>query len=226
MRFVFVFLTWTEKTFSRIPQSFSSNFHALIIIGAQTDHNREAGSRFANWFCSQLGQGINKHRCEASEPFCSPLSKINDGLSARWGTRRIGGRGKTFESLLRRMKFCGGGRFLLAWRGRARISPFSQITGQMLTQFRRRIGRYSVFRKCWLEYAMSEKFEVAAFLSSTRAETLEDRWTGSEIRREISARGCSPDFYIYERHASLRAGAQQGGIAIAYKFIWTSKLWM
>lgn len=80
--------------------------------------------------------------------------------------------GKTFESLLRRMKFCGGGRFLLARQGRARISPFSQITEQMLTQFRRRIGRYSVFRKCWLEYAMSEKFEAAAFLSSTRAETL------------------------------------------------------
>lgn len=61
------------------------------------------------------------------------------------------------------MKFCGGdGRFLLARRGsRARISPFSQITEQMLTQFRRLIERYSVFRKCWLEYTMSEKLGAA-----------------------------------------------------------------
>lgn len=38
-----------------------------------------------------------------------------------------------------------------------RISFFSQIGEQMLTQFQLWIGRYSLFQNCWLEYAMSEK---------------------------------------------------------------------
>lgn len=133
-------------------------------------------------FAKELISTIAKH---PSEPFCSPLSKINGSPSARWSIRWIEW-GKTFESLLHQMKFCGGGRFLFARRGpRARISPFSQITEQMLTQFRRLIERYSVFRKCWLEYTMSEKLGAAPVRSLFffRAESL--RITGRQVRNSM-----------------------------------------
>lgn len=98
------------------------------------------------------------------------------------------------------MKFCGDGHFLLGRRGpRARISPFSQITEQMLTQFRRLIERYSVFRKCWLEYTMSEKLGAAVSLSFFSAESL--RISLLDARARNSTKVFARDelyAYIYE----------------------------
>lgn len=138
------------------PPDFSFNFYAAIIISTGKQAEREALEREApksmmiRQLVSQTVKELISH-CEASEPFCSPLSKINGESSARWGTKanRLDRRGQNFRIALASNEILRGRTLLALPLGlRARISPFSQITEQMLTQFRRRIGRYSVFRKC------------------------------------------------------------------------------
>lgn len=121
-------------------------------------------------------------------------------------------RRQNFRIALASNEFYGGGRFLPAAcrtvaRARARVfRRFLRSPEQMLTQFRRRIGRYSVFRKCWLEYAMSEKLgaHTGRHLSSFRGggSSWDLAGPGPKTRDIRSRRFARARAYIHERRSA------------------------